>query len=266
MAAFRRLLTAGLMLAAGSVSVYAGDPDLANVARQPIPPPVVVTPTVSRIAHESFYGQDMQAQRSFTVYLPPSYDQAPDRSYPVLYLLHADGGSPDTWLSLGLQQKMDQAIAAGLPEMIVVMPDQAEDRLLELVSAFDLSYRTIPDPSERFIGGLSSGGFSALNLALRHPDMFGTAMSFSGRDGTSRALAQPAIGNNLYVVLSTGFDDAVGRTQMKQVSDQLDKLGLQHEIHVVAGANDATAWNAGLDFGLMRLGLQLQTPPPGSLP
>ena len=169
-------------------------------------------PAVSRIFVGSFFSHAMQVQRSFVIYLPPSYDQAPDRSYPVLYLLHGDGGRINDWVAIGLQPKMDRAIANGMAEMIVVMPDGSgrfgdetdwanradgsdpiEDQVLELVNFVDQTYRTLTDRSDRFIGGLSSGGFGALNISLHRPDRFSVAMSFSGFIAADDPEADPGV-------------------------------------------------------------------------
>jgi S-formylglutathione hydrolase FrmB len=56
-----------------------------------------------------------------------------------------------------------------------------ESYLVEDVVPFlDSSYRTLADPGHRGIAGLSMGGFGAVFLAARHPDMFGAAVSHSG--------------------------------------------------------------------------------------
>jgi enterochelin esterase-like enzyme len=275
----------------------------APIAAAPVAP-VPVPPAVSRIVTGTFYSQAMQAQRAFDVYLPPSYDRASDRSYPVLYLLHGDGGRITDWAAFGLQSKMDQAIAAGAPEMIVVMPDGSarsgdwtdwanrwdgtepvEDQVVELVSFVDHSYRTMSDRSTRFIGGLSSGGFGALNISLHHPDLFSTAMSFSGfiaandpeadagvfgedqayieRNSPATLVATPGAARDIYYVLSGGQSDPYFQQRMAEFSAELDRLGIAHEFHVVPGGHDGTAWDAGLDFGLNYLAAQIRaaTPP-----
>ena len=255
-------------------------------------------PAASRIVQAGFDSQAMQEQRSFDIYLPPSYDHAPDRSYPVLFLLHGDGGRINDWAAIGLQAKMDLAMANGMTEMIVVMPDGSghfgdetdwanradgadpiEDQVLELVTFVDHTYRTQPDRSTRFIGGLSSGGFGALNIALHRPDLFSVAMSFSGFITADDPEADPGVfgddptylaqyspsalvgtqagADDIYYVLSGGRDDAYFLHRMAEFSAELDGLSIAHEFHVVPGGHDASAWGAGLDYGLARLAAQL---------
>lgn len=271
---------------------------IASPSGGPIAAPLPTPPAASRIVAGTFFSKAMQSQRAFDVYLPPSYDQALDRTYPVLYLLHGDGGRVDDWAAFGLRAKMDQYIAEGSPEMIVVMPDGSarsgdltdwanrwdgsepvEDQIVELVSFVDHSYRTMPDRSTRFIGGLSSGGFGSLNIALHHPDLFSTAMSFSGfiaaddreadpgvfgedpayiqRNSPAALVSSAGAARDIYYVLSAGQNDPYFQNRMAEFSTELDRLGIGHEFHVVPGGHDGIAWDAGLDFGLTYLGPQI---------
>lgn len=129
------------------------------------------------------------------ILLPPGYATEPSHRYPVLYLLHGTSGGAVDWTAKG---EAEQA-TAGLP-LIVVMPDIAlggdgggwctnwpdgayswetfhVDQLLPWV---DANLRTIPERGERAIAGLSQGGFCAMSYAARHPDLFATALSYSG--------------------------------------------------------------------------------------
>ncbi|HEU0277692.1 MAG TPA: alpha/beta hydrolase-fold protein [Rhodanobacteraceae bacterium] len=132
--------------------------------------------------------------REVTIYLPPSYDHAPDKRYPVVYLLHGATSDPKEWFD-GTYQGMDLGAAldrlAGQKEFIVVMP-AADNRFggtfyvnsrafgrwedfitQELVGYIDAHYRTLPTRQSRGLAGQSMGGFGALYLAGRHADTFG---------------------------------------------------------------------------------------------
>ena len=305
--ALAALLSIGLVFARGPVFGHARPPAVtvapaAAKAPNRIPEPAAASaaqPAVSRIVAGTFYSQAMLTQRPFEIYLPPSYEQAPDRVYPVLYLLHGDGGRASDWAAFGLQATMDQAIAAGAPEMIVVMPDGSgrsgdtdwanrsdgtelvEDQVIDLVSFVDQNYRTMPDRSTRFVGGASSGGFGALNMALHHQEVFSTAMSFSGfiaaddpeadagvfgedpgvieRNSPASLVSSQAGAGEIYYVLSGGQSDPYFQQRMAEFSAELDRLGIAHEFHVVPGGHDMIAWNAGLDLGLAHLAVQLRT-------
>src|SRR5207302_4168675 len=50
----------------------------------------------------------------------------------------------------------------------------------DVVRAVDTRYRTIRSGSGRALGGLSEGGYAALNIGLHHPGEFGVLESWSG--------------------------------------------------------------------------------------
>jgi S-formylglutathione hydrolase FrmB len=123
-----------------------------------------------------------------SIYVPPSYDGAPSRRYPVVYLLHGFGVSDTAWgpRHVDVAGLMDSLIAARASgEMIVVMPSASncfggsfyvnsitggrwEDFISgELAAYIDLHYRTLARPESRGIAGSSMGGFGALYLGMR---------------------------------------------------------------------------------------------------
>jgi enterochelin esterase-like enzyme len=142
--------------------------------------------------------------RSFLVYLPPSYTlpMAASRRYPALYLLHGAPGHMTDWIMGGkVDESADLLIAMGqIPELILILPDgngrpgatsewgnsfDQQQRIetfvaLDLVAYVDRHYRTFADAAYRGIGGLSMGGFGAMNIAVHHPDVFGTVISLGG--------------------------------------------------------------------------------------
>lgn len=143
--------------------------------------------------------------RAVRVYTPPGYDDqgAAERRYPVVYLLHGWPGSDGNWPGLGRAVvTADSLIASGrIPPVILVFPNgngrgwfgrslyldsyDGTSRMHEfvarhLVGWVDSVFRTLPTPPNRAVAGLSDGGTAAINLALRHPDVFGACSSQSG--------------------------------------------------------------------------------------
>lgn len=49
----------------------------------------------------------------------------------------------------------------------------------DLVTYVDANYRTLPNAGARGIAGFSMGGFGAIDLAMRHPDVFGAVYALS---------------------------------------------------------------------------------------
>lgn len=99
----------------------------------------------------------------------------------------------------GIADRMDALIASGRAKpMILALPDcfthvggsqyvnstglgRYEDHIVEeLVPRVDAKYRTLPGPRHRGVMGKSSGGYGALVLGMRHPDVFGAVACHSG--------------------------------------------------------------------------------------
>lgn len=109
--------------------------------------------------------------------------------YPVYYLLHGLSDDHTIWE----RRTSIERYVQNLP-LIVVMPDTGrgwytdaveglayESALIkDLVGLVDRSFHTKADRNGRCIGGLSMGGYGAVKLALKHPDMFCSANSHSG--------------------------------------------------------------------------------------
>lgn len=142
--------------------------------------------------------------RPVPVYLPPGYDDDPQRRYPTAVMLTGYGGTGPFLLNLrawdeSLPQQLDRLITSGqMAPMIVVMPDcwtryggsqylnssalgRYEDYLIEEVIPFvDRRYRTLPEAAHRGVIGKSSGGYGALVQAMHHPEVFSAFACHSG--------------------------------------------------------------------------------------
>jgi len=139
--------------------------------------------------------------RRIPVYLPPGYDEG-TRRYPVVYWLHGFTGAAVGQLYFGpwvlsVPEAADRVIRDGAPPAIVVMPDgwttyggsqflnssangRYEDAVRELTGVIDAKYRTLASREHRGISGKSSGGYGAVILGMRHPDVFGGIACHSG--------------------------------------------------------------------------------------
>jgi S-formylglutathione hydrolase len=134
-------------------------------------------------------------QREIRVYLPPSYF-ASNARYPVIYYL--PGFEDTSMLGFSLPGDADKLMRSGaIREMIIVVANGAnrlggsfyvnspvtggwEDFIVsDVVSYIDSHYRTLPSASARAISGHSMGGFGAVNIAMRHPDVFSVVYSLS---------------------------------------------------------------------------------------
>jgi S-formylglutathione hydrolase FrmB len=226
-----------------------------------------VLPQSGTVRTDALWSAALGVTKHYLVYLPPSYATNTSRRYPVAYYLHGYGGDETNWVQLGhLDAAMDSLIAAGGPEMIVVMPDgdnswyttwnsmgdytackrdttrkepasqfcvpwpHYDDYVArDLVHHVDSVYRTTPDRAHRAIAGLSMGGYGAVELALQYPDVWRAAASHSGTLQLMYAGPHPYAGQDVY---ATDID-------------QLEKSSgpVWPSLHEALG-NDTTAWRS----------------------
>jgi len=136
--------------------------------------------------------------REVAVYLPPSYTTDTNRRYPVVYFLHGYGATAEAYIRLiGLPGALDEAIAGGAKEMIVVLPD-AHTRYdgsmysnspttgdwegyiaSDLVSYIDSHYRTVATRESRGLAGHSMGGYGTMRIGMKHPHVFSALYAMS---------------------------------------------------------------------------------------
>jgi S-formylglutathione hydrolase len=171
------------------------------------------------VEHIKVHGKSLEgnlegdsADPDVTVYLPPSYATERGRRYPVIYLLHGYGGTDGTWTGrlAKLPESADKLVAAGtLHEMIVVMPsayslhkgsmysssvtsgDWESYVAHDLVAYTDGHYRTIPDRMSRGLAGHSMGGYGAVRIGMKRPDVFSSLYILSACCLSARINPQP---------------------------------------------------------------------------
>lgn len=164
------------------------------------PSQAIIYPFESAVLRDNFL-HDSPVRRTL-VYLPPDYDET--RRYPVVYVLTGFTGRGTMMLNESawdenIQQRLDRLITTqAIQPLIAVMPDcftryggsqylnssgtgRYMDHVIEeLVPWVDATYRTIPERARRAVMGKSSGGFGALTLGMRHPQVFGAVVCHSG--------------------------------------------------------------------------------------
>lgn len=163
------------------------------------------------------------AARPAWVYLPPAYLASSRPLLPVLVLVPGQPGGPDDWLLAGrLAAVMDRYAAdhQGLAPVVVV-PDvtgtslanplcldsqlgRAETYLAVDVPAWIDQHLQVA-PTGRGLGGFSFGGTCALQLAVRHPEVYPTFLDVAGQ-------SEPTLGDHDRTVAATfGGDEAAFR-------------------------------------------------------
>jgi enterochelin esterase-like enzyme len=142
--------------------------------------------------------------RTIAVYLPPSYDRAPERRYPVIYLLGGFAAVPELAKMPGFGVKdiifapADEAIAGGKLGEVILVNIEGWNRLggsfwvnssttgnwedfvtHDVIATIDAKFRTITERYSRGLYGGSMGGFGAISIAMHRPDLFGTVFAQS---------------------------------------------------------------------------------------
>lgn len=150
-------------------------------------------PFVRLLEGQSVQSNLLNRAISYAVLLPPEYETGSDH-YPVVYLLHGYGDNEKAWYQGGNIKFYADKYAADTGPVIYVMPDGFNtywvnkyngnypymDMLInEMVPAVDAKFRTLNDPSQRAVMGYSMGGYGALILPAKNPDVFKTAVALS---------------------------------------------------------------------------------------
>ena len=133
----------------------------------------------------------------YCVFLPGSYDkpEAKTQRYPILYFLHGLGDNEQTLFKSGgwtLIDDLRHELKIG--DFLLVAPEgkrsfyinsangkmpYSDFFLQEFIPYIEAKYRVRPGQKGRAITGVSMGGYGALKIAMKHPDLFGSASAHS---------------------------------------------------------------------------------------
>jgi len=248
------------------------------------------------IATLNFSSPSLEKQTACNVIFPEL--EGHDGPFPVFYLLHGLSDDYSIW-----QRKTSIGRYVQMLPLIVVMPDGGRGFYTDAVEGFayesaivrdlipfvDRMFHTVGERSGRAIGGLSMGGYGAIKLALKYPELFASANGHSGAYGFghgdwrgdepefARILGSPADGgsNDCYA-LAQKFSSATNRLGMPALRidcgtsdfllDQnrdfhahLDSLEIPHEYLEAPGAHEWGYWDkhvqGALRFHAKHLGI-----------
>ena len=151
---------------------------------------VWVTPeiTASRVSRHVFESKVAKTLVSFHVFLPPAYDENPEKRYLTLYWLHGSGGGLPGIRPVS--EFFSAAMERGkLPPLIIVFPnsfangmwcDSVDGKrpiesvlIKDIIPEVDSKYRTLANRSGRIVEGFSMGGYGAGRLGFKYPELFG---------------------------------------------------------------------------------------------
>jgi putative tributyrin esterase len=143
------------------------------------------------IKEASFQSNSLGRDGHYRIFIPADYDSGRTSRFPVLYLLHGLYGDSLNWetrtglkgyaRNLHLLIVMPDADDSWYTNSATVPADKFEDYIAkDLISEIDEKYRTVRERRGRAVAGLSMGGYGAVKLALKHPELFAFAGSLSG--------------------------------------------------------------------------------------
>lgn len=275
----KRPLLIGAIALAGAAAIgywyvmVAGAPQL--------DPPKAEQQTGLTFQVQSFPSPAMGEQRRYGVVLPPGYGQHPKQHYPVIILLHGGHGNERDFedkakLTSVLHDLYQQR---RLPPSVVVTPDGNDNRgssplwdpdyyngpngkvdsLIgsDLVKLIKSRYRVYPQPQLWAIGGLSSGGWGAFNIGLRHPQfqvLFSHTGYFTDRSGPQNSpqffigQLSPQRRRQLRIYLDAGTTDHRYLAATKAFYTRLTDLNIADQFHIYPGGHGIVGQNVGWNY------------------
>ncbi len=133
--------------------------------------------------------------RRMLVYLPAGYDPSSSQRYPVIYFLPSpfEESYRYDFDHRDAQGLFDRAVADGVIKKFILVTvdmntplgsswyvnssatgDWEDFMIQELVPYIDANFKTLSDRDSRGIAGIFIGGYGAIRLGMRHPDVFGS--------------------------------------------------------------------------------------------
>ena len=149
------------------------------------------------VTNIQFYSHSLDMDRNVQIYLPEGYNEQDSSGYPVIYFLH--GATLDHTAYQNLIAILNTLIGEDMiSPVIVVKPDGSigpwtgsfytnsqlygnfEDYMVQDLPEFiEANYKTLASRNKRAIMGHSMGGYGAMKIALKHPDIYGAVASLS---------------------------------------------------------------------------------------
>jgi putative tributyrin esterase len=235
----------------------------------------------------TFHSTSLNRDMPYRVVMPANI--ATGAKFPVVYLLHGGDGNFHDWTNYSDVARFAQR------GLILVMPDGDESYYTnsadhpeqryehyifkDLIADVETRLPVVADREHRAIAGLSMGGFGAVKLSLKYPELFSFAAGLSsaidvptrpfsihrwgqwrhhrsifGRAGgtTQRANDPFVLAKSVnparapYFYLTCG--DAEGLLPSnRSFAHLLEERHFAHEFHVVHGGHDWNQWNARLN-------------------
>ena len=229
----------------------------------------------------NYYSHSLEHASTFYALLPDAPEA--ERPWATYYLLHGLSDDHTTWM----RRSPIERYTLGMP-LAVIMPDGGrgwftnakdgdayEDDLLKDVMGFvENNFPVKRERSARAIGGLSMGGYGAVKIALKYPELFASVNSHSGVLGLHRhpfeskrltreytrifgksgkgtdedpfTLAEKVDREKLPAMLIDCGDEDPFLLQNKSFHKHLEDLEIRHEYREHPGSHDWHYWDRHL--------------------
>lgn len=238
-------------------------PATATAAATPVPSPTPCS-TPGQIVTSQF-DSVLAGRVNYRIYLPPCYSDS-GRTYPTLYMLPGNIHSDSIWDELGLDEAAERGIdEQRLPPFLIVMvsggslanntsggPGSYESFFMEeFVPYVEGTYCALPDAQGRAIGGMSRGGYWALEIAFRHADQFASVGGHSAalldlNGGPAINPSQTGLNNDLddlRIYLDIGENDWL-IANVQHLHEQMAIAGREHIWMLNEGIHEEAYWAA----------------------
>lgn len=234
--------------------------------------------------HHHLYNSSTTGRpRNAIVYTPPGYEGSSSEKYPLLVLCHGFGDDETAWSEVGrMHQIMDNLISQKKIEpLVVVMPyghpvplvnrwtedygasnseAMVGDVVQDLLPMVSQRYRVMDAAEYHAIAGLSMGGGHAIEVGLRHPEVFQWVGAFSAATPQGdlatehrELLKHHQDGEDWRLFwIACGVDDFLLERNRK-FNEQLNQFGIQHEYLETEGGHQWQVWRDYLPTFLSKI-------------
>ena len=182
-----------LLIAVATAAVFHPVAACALITQEPSTQATSPAPSTG-VQYASLQSPSLDRELKYAVQLPPSYERDTKRRYPVLYFLHGMNGNEREFERRGVAEAVAKMRGEGkIGEFIIIAPAgensfylnakngvRYEDAIIkDLIPHVEKTYRVVGGRDGRAIQGLSMGGYGALMLAFKHPEMFSSVTAHS---------------------------------------------------------------------------------------
>ena len=258
---------------------------------QPVPPERPRLTSAVKMVDVTFHSAALNREIPYRAILPASI--AANEKLPVVYLLHGGGGSFHDWSNYsdvagyaadGLLLVMPEGNSSYYTNSADRPQDRYEDYIVQdLIADVERRFPAAAGREHRAIAGVSMGGFGAVVLALKHPDLFIFAGGLSpALDVPSRPFSIKRVGQyrqhssifgpwgsqsrhasdplvlvrsadpaqTPYLFLTCGDQEGLLSTN-RRFAAMLQARHFNYEFHTVAGGHDWNQWNHNVSALMM---------------